>query len=44
LSEEGLCYYEMKVQRGMKQVAVVAEKEKLDEGSTESKDERKTEY
>ncbi len=32
LSEEGLFYYEMKVQRGMRNVTVVAEKEKLDEG------------
>lgn len=32
LSEEGLFYYEMKVQRGMRKVTVVAEKEKLDEG------------
>lgn len=32
LSEEGLYYYEMKVQRGMRKVTVVAEKEKLDEG------------
>lgn len=32
LSEDGLCYYEMKVQRGMRQTTVVAEREKLDEG------------
>lgn len=32
LSEDGLGYYEMKVQRGMRQVTVVAEWEKLDEG------------
>ncbi len=32
LSEKCLCYYEMKVQRGMRQVTVVAEREKLDEG------------
>ncbi len=32
LSEEGLFYYEMKVQRGLRNVTVVAEKEKLDEG------------
>lgn len=32
LSEDFLCYYEMKVQRGMRQVTVVAEREKLDEG------------
>ena len=32
LSEDFLCYYEMKVQRGMRQVTVVADREKLDEG------------
>ncbi len=32
LSEDFLCYYEMKVQRGMRNVTVVAEREKLDEG------------
>lgn len=32
LSEDCLCYYEMKVARGMRQVSVVAEREKLDEG------------
>ncbi len=32
LSEDFLCYYEMKVQRGMRKVTVVAEREKLDEG------------
>lgn len=32
LSDENLCYYEMKVQRGMRQTTVLAEREKLDEG------------
>lgn len=32
LTEESLCYYEMKVQRGLKQTTVVAEREKLEEG------------
>lgn len=32
LSEENLCYYEMKVQRGMRQTTVVAERERLEEG------------
>ncbi len=32
LSEDCLCYYEMKVQRGMRQVTVLAEREKLEEG------------
>lgn len=32
LTEESLCYYEMKVQRGLKQTSVVAEREKLEEG------------
>lgn len=32
LSQDCLCYYEMKVQRGLRQVTVVAEREKLDEG------------
>lgn len=31
LSEDGLCYYEMKVQRGMRQSTVVAERERLEE-------------
>jgi len=30
LSQDCLCYYEMKVQRGLRQVTVVAEREKLD--------------
>lgn len=32
LSEDFLGYYEMKVQRGMRRVAVIADREKLDEG------------
>ncbi len=32
LSEDFLCYYEMKVQRGLRQVVVMADREKLDEG------------
>lgn len=32
LSGEGLCYYEMKVQRGLRQTTVMAEKERLEEG------------
>lgn len=32
LSEDCLCYYEMKVQRGMRQATVIAEREKLEEG------------
>lgn len=32
LTEESLCYYELRVQRGLKQTTVVAEREKLDEG------------
>ena len=32
LSAEGLCYYEMKVQRGLRQTTVVAERERLEEG------------
>lgn len=32
LAEAGLWYYELKVQRGLRQVTVVAEKEKLEEG------------
>ena len=32
LTEESLCYYEMKVQRGLRQTTVVAEREKLEEG------------
>ncbi|MEG0214711.1 MAG: DUF5716 family protein [Hungatella sp.] len=32
LSEEYLCYYEMKVQRGLRQTMIFAESEKLEEG------------
>lgn len=32
LTEESFCYYEMKVQRGLRQTTVVAEREKLEEG------------
>lgn len=32
LSGEGLCYYEMKVQRGLRQTTVMAERERLEEG------------
>ena len=32
LSEDCLCYYEMKVQRGMRKATVIAEREKLEEG------------
>lgn len=32
LTEESLCYYEMKVQRGLRQTTVMAEREKLEEG------------
>ncbi len=32
LSDDFLCYYEMKVQRGMRKVTVVADREELDEG------------
>lgn len=32
LSDERLCYYELKVQRGMKQMMVIAESESLEEG------------
>lgn len=32
LSEESLCYYEMKVQRGLRQTTVLAERERLEEG------------
>jgi len=32
LSGEGLCYYEMKVQRGLRQTTVMAENERLEEG------------
>lgn len=32
LTEESFCYYEMKVQRGLRQSTVIAEREKLEEG------------
>lgn len=32
LTEESFCYYEMKVQRGLRQNTVIAEREKLEEG------------
>lgn len=32
LTEESFCYYEMKVQRGLRQTTVVAERERLEEG------------
>lgn len=32
LTEESFCYYEMKVQRGLRQTTVMAEREKLEEG------------